>query len=76
MKKTYKRPDDIRDVLPPEYVSRFLDLGYDPSALDEIFNISVYQAEKAHKEEKILDYYRMNIIFDIEESEKLIAEDK
>lgn len=76
MKKIiYLRPDDIRSVLPPEYVSRFLNLDYDPSALDELFRYSCRQAELIGKPEKHLDYYRMNLIADIKESEELIKED-
>jgi hypothetical protein len=75
-KGTYKRPDDIRDVLPPEYVSRFLALDYDQSALDDLFCASCRRAERVGKPEKYLDYYRTNLIADIEESEELIKEEK
>jgi hypothetical protein len=77
MKKIiYPRPCDIRSVLPPEYVSRFLNLDYDPSTLDDLFRYSCRQAELIGKPEKYLDYYRMNLIADIKDSEKLIEEDK
>ena len=77
MKKIiYLRPSDIRSVLPPEYVSRFLNLDYDPSALDDLFRASCRRAELIGNPEKYLDFYRANLIADIEESEELIKEGK
>ena len=76
MKNNYKRPDDLREVLPVEYFVRALVLNYDPTALDEIFEASVKQAEFVNKPEKYLDYYRMNLIADIDESMQLIEEEK